>query len=134
MIAASAYAAWQYERVSQLYIAPELRQLSFRNDPLSILGKSWLYSNQKDFAELTTTDLTRANAERVRELALQLVHYSPEAKVVEKLIESTVMLGKNDEALLYLERFRAVFPQDYLRWRSVAVLRPPRANPLPDAQ
>ena len=68
------------------------------------------------FAELTTTDLTRANAEHVFTLSEQMLHFSPEPRVVEKLIESAVMLGRDDEALFYLQRYKAAFPQAHARW------------------
>ena len=49
-------------------------------------------------------------------LALELLHYSPEPRVIEKLIESAVMLGRDDEALQYLARFRAAFPKEHASW------------------
>ena len=49
-------------------------------------------------------------------MALELLHYSPEPRVIEKLIESAVMLGRDDEALQYLARYRAAFPQEHARW------------------
>jgi hypothetical protein len=49
-------------------------------------------------------------------LALDLLHFSPEPRVVERLIESAVMLGRDDEAVFYLERFKAAFPQAHAAW------------------
>ena len=50
------------------------------------------------------------------DLARDMLHYSPEPRVIEKVIESAVMLGRDDEALQYLARYRAAFPQDHARW------------------
>jgi len=36
--------------------------------------------------------------------------------VVQKLIESAVLLGRDDDARYYLTRFRAAFPEAYARW------------------
>jgi hypothetical protein len=49
-------------------------------------------------------------------MARQLLHFSPEPRVVEKLIESAVMLGRDDEARFYLLRFKAAFPKEHARW------------------
>jgi hypothetical protein len=68
------------------------------------------------FAELSITPLTANNAQWTFDTANRLLHYSPEPRVIEKLIESAVMLGRNKEALAHLARFQAAFPQDYARW------------------
>ena len=49
-------------------------------------------------------------------MALELLHYSPEPRVIEQLIESAVMLGQDDGALFYLVRYRAAFPKEHARW------------------
>jgi len=36
---------------------------------------------------------------------------------VQKLIESATMLGKDAEAVYYLQRFKAAFPADYQKWK-----------------
>jgi len=50
------------------------------------------------------------------------MHFSPEARVVEKVIDSAVMLGHSDEALFFMQRFKAAYPQEYEQW-SVANAR-----------
>ena len=45
-----------------------------------------------------------------------LLHYSPEPRVIGKLIESAVMLGYDAEALAYLARFKAAFPKEHDAW------------------
>jgi O-antigen ligase len=114
--AASAYAAWDYRRVSQIYLAPEERAAGLRDDPLPEIRRSWLFRNQALFAELTITPLTRDNAAWTFESARAMLHYSPEPRVVEKLIESAIVLGRSEETLLDLARFRAAFPEAYAKW------------------
>jgi O-antigen ligase len=114
--AACAYAAWDYHRVSQIYLPPEARAAGYSDDPLPKIRKSWLFRNQASFAELTITPLTQDNAQWTFDTAAALLHYSPEPRVIEKLIESAIVLGRNDEALLHLARFRAAFPQAYSTW------------------
>ncbi len=111
-----AYAAWDYRRVSQIYLSLDMRAPDYRDNTLEKIRGSWLFRNQARFAELTTTELNPANAAYVNALARELLHFSPEARVVEKLIESAVMLGRDDEALVYLARYRAAFAVEHARW------------------
>ena len=113
--AACAYAAWDYRRVSQVYLPPEARAPGFA-DPLPKIRESWLFRNQASFAELTIAPLTRDNAQWTFDTAAALLRYSPEPRVIEKLIESGIVLGRTDEVLLYVARFRAAFPEDYEKW------------------
>lgn len=50
-------------------------------------------------------------------MANKLLHFSPEPRVIEPLIESATMLGLDDEAAFHLKRYRAAYPADYERWR-----------------
>lgn len=121
-MAAIGHTAWDYRRVSQLYLPPESRAPAYAQDTLGHAKRSWLFRSQASFAEFTTTPLTPANARALRAQALELLHYSPEPRVVQKLIESTALLGEDEEALAYLIRFKAAFPEDYERWRKSGVL------------
>jgi hypothetical protein len=118
------YAGWDYRRVSQVYLPPANRSPEWRDDPLSRVRDSWLFANQVRFAELTITPLTLENAAWAFETASALLHYSPEPRVVETLIESAVLLGRSDDALLQLARFRAAFPEAYATWRQAGALAP----------
>mgnify|MGYP000334785991 CR=1 FL=1 len=40
-------------------------------------------------------------------------------RVIEALIESAVLLGRDDEALYYLQRYRAAFPERHARWAAM---------------
>jgi hypothetical protein len=80
------------------------------------------------FAQLTMTTVNRENAPWVLESAQQLLSYSPEPRVIEKLVESAVMLGRDDLALAHLARYRAAFPDEHASW-SAALQRPHAGNP-----
>ena len=112
LIAFILYAAWDYNRISQIYLQPESRNAAYRNDTLNKIRSSWLFADQVRFAELLVTPLTQANAEWTFNTATTLLHYSPEPRVVERLIESAVMLGRDDEAIGYLARYKAAFPKE----------------------
>lgn len=110
------YAAWDYHRMSQLYIGPEQRAAAYRDEPSEQARQTFLFRDQVDFAEYTTTALSPANATQLAELGQRLLHYSPEPRVIQKLIEALVLLGKDEEALWHMARFRAAFPADYAAW------------------
>jgi len=116
LAACCAYAAWDYYRISQIYKPPQERDAAYRDATLSKIRDSWLFRRQVSFAELSLTGLTRDNAQWTFNTATALLHYSPEPVVIEKVIESAVMLGLDDEALVHLARYRAAFPREYARW------------------
>lgn len=128
LLTAVVYAAWDYHRISQIYLAPQARDPAYRDDTLEKVRGSWLFRNQVRFAELTTTALNRGNAQWTFDTATGLLHYSPEPRVIEKVIESAVMLGRDDEALLHLVRYRAAFPGDYKKWRRTNGLAGPQVD------
>ena len=131
LMACCAYAAWDYHRVSQIYRAPQDRDAVYRDGTLSKIRDSWLFRKQVDFAELSLTPLTRDNAQWTFNTATALLHYSPEPSVIEKVIESAVMLGLDDEALAHLARYRAAFPKDYARWAAANTRLPEGRGRLP---
>jgi len=118
LLAATGYAAWDYERVSQIYLPPDQRRAVWRDDTLEQVRRSWLFAAQARFADLTLAIVTPANAAPMHELALRMLHYSPEPRVIERVIESAALLGRDEEAVLHLARYRAAFPADYEAWRS----------------
>ena len=118
MIATLATAAVSYFRVSQIYLPPAERSAAYQGDTLAKIKGSALFPHQAEFAELSVTPLTPETAAAIHAMALVLLHYSPEPRVVEKLIESAAMLGRDDEALQYLARYRAAFPLEHARWAS----------------
>jgi len=116
LLVATAYAAWDYHRISQIFRNPEQRSAAYRDNTLEKISGSWLFRNQGRFAEFTLTPLTADNAGQLNAMAHELLHYSPEARVVEKLIESAELLGRDEEARFYLARYRAAFPESHARW------------------
>ncbi len=118
LLSATAYAAWDYHRVSQIYLRDEQRTERYRTDTLQKAAGSWLFSDQVRFAELSVTPLSRANAAHIKALSEDLLHFSPEPRVIEKLIESATLLNQYDEALYYLARYRVAFPDEHRRWAS----------------
>ncbi|MFM9878897.1 MAG: PglL family O-oligosaccharyltransferase [Burkholderiaceae bacterium] len=119
-LAGLGYAAWDYWRIGQIYKPAAERSAAYQGDTLGKLQASWLFSGHVRFAELGLTTLRPSNAPQVYALASEMLHFSPEPKVVEKLIESAAMLGRDAEAAYHLARYRAAFPQEYDAWRAKA--------------
>ena len=118
MLLLATYAAWDYWRVSQIYLPPERRAAAYMDNTLQKISDSWLFADQVRFARLLTTELRPENAAEIHALAIGLLHFSPEARVVEKVMESAVMLGRDDEAIGYLIRYRLAFPKEHAVWSS----------------
>jgi hypothetical protein len=107
------FAGWQYRLASQIYLAPQERDMAYRDQTLEKIRSISLFRDQVDFADLTTADLTRDNALQTNALAKQMLHFSPEARVAELVIDSALMLGRISEAQYYQARLLAAFPQAY---------------------
>jgi len=116
IMAVVAYAAWDYYRISQIFYPPDFRSPAYRDNTLEKIRGTWLFKDQVQFAEFTLKPLTPGNAEYLYEMGQKVLHYSPEARVVEKLIECAVLLGRDEEARLYLMRYKAAFPREHTRW------------------
>ncbi len=101
------YAAWDFNRVSQIYKPFAQRDPTYSSNPLAYAKQSWLFRNQAEFAELTLQPLTASNAQAVYDQAQRLVHYSPETRVVQRLIDSARLLGHDDEADFWALRLAA---------------------------
>ncbi|MET4578279.1 PglL family O-oligosaccharyltransferase [Ottowia thiooxydans] len=122
MMVAVVYAAWDYHRISQLFVPFEERAAAYQDNTLGQAHRSWLFSGVVGFAEVTTLPLTRESAPRVLHLALSSLHFSPEPRVITKVIESASMLEQDQLALAHMARFRAAFPAPYKAWTEINAL------------
>jgi Virulence factor membrane-bound polymerase, C-terminal/O-Antigen ligase/Protein glycosylation ligase len=119
LLAFAAYAGYDYHRVSQIYLSPESRSALYSGDALGAAQQSVLFRRQAQFAELVITPVTPATAPRVLQLAVDLVHFSPEPRVIEALIESATMLHFDDVAMFHLARYKEMYPKDYAAWSAL---------------
>ena len=102
------YAAWDFNRVGQIYRQAASRDAAYRDNPLHHAKQSWLFKNQADFAELTTQTVSADNAAELYPQAVRLMHYSPEARVVQRVIDSGKLLGHDAQAQTLTERLEDV--------------------------
>ena len=113
---ACAGAGWTYWRVSQPYLPPEARAPQFREQSWAQLRQVWWFTDQVDFAQLAVTPVTAANAAYMQSLATDLLHFSAEPMVVQKLLQSAQLQGKEDDVAFYALRLKAAYPGDYNNW------------------
>lgn len=116
LLAGITFVAFDYHRVSQIYLQPEQRSSWYAHDPLGAAKKSVLFQNHAKFAELQITALSRETAPRVLQLSSDLVTWSPEPRIIEKLIESATMLQLDDIAAFHLLRYKIAYPRAYALW------------------
>ncbi len=118
LFAAAAFTAWEYRGVSQIFLPPAERVAGYEADTLAKLRHVQLFRRYVAYAELTTTPVTAQSAERVRELALEVLHFSAEPRVIEKLLDASFELHDNETLLAHMARYEAAFPKEYKRWRA----------------
>jgi hypothetical protein len=112
-----ALVTWNYWRMSQLYLNLDKRAPAYRDDTYAKVQDAWFFGGHVDFALLSVTPVTEQTAPYLLELGERLLHFSPEAKVVEKILDAALVLGRQDKIAYYAPRFAAAFAQDYRRWR-----------------
>ncbi|MDR0480035.1 MAG: Wzy polymerase domain-containing protein [Burkholderiaceae bacterium] len=116
LLAFIGYAGWDYWRVGQLFLAEDQRAPIFRHNTMGQAKRSWLFAGIVNFAEVTTRSTTRENAPIQLREALETLHFSPEPRVIEKVIASAALLSENGVASEQLARFKASFPDDLRAW------------------
>jgi hypothetical protein len=114
---ACAAANWNYRAMSQLYFSTEHRAPEYREQTFSKVHGVWFFDGHVDFAELSVTPLDPSNAQHLMNLAEKTLHFSPEAKVVEAILDAALLLQRADKIALYAPRYAAAFPENYARWR-----------------
>lgn len=123
-----AAAARQYLAVSQLYLPAGERGAAPLRDAQGRVAGAPLFDDAARFAFLTTREVDATNAAQMHDLAADLLHYSPEPRVIERLIRSAELLGRTEEAAWHRQRYAAAHPAAYARWQRAAT---PVSAPAP---
>ncbi len=119
-----AYVLWDYHRAAQLYLPDSARAPAYRGDTAEKVRGSWLFASQVQFALFTTLPITPRNASAMAALGEDVLHFSPEPQVIEKLIEAWALLGRQDRVDWHMARYRAAFPSEFAAWKPPAVAAP----------
>ena len=110
ILATVCLAGADYAQARQIYMPAHHRWLVWRDDPLDAAQRSWFFSQSARFAQLSLTRVTPENAPWVMATSLDMLHYSPEPKVVRQLLLSANLLGRQDLVKLHSARWLAAFP------------------------
>ena len=117
LITFSGYLSWDYRRVSQIYLPPEERSAAYAQDTMAHVNQTMVFTQHARFAQLMLLAIDKENAQQIYTLAVQVLHFSPEPRVIERLIESATVLGYDDVALAHMAQYRRAFPKDFERWQ-----------------
>ena len=114
-------AAQSYERVSRLYSIEATRAVVF--DPFNELQYHdiFLFVNEVAFSRLSMP-VQNGRPQDQYALAQQLLHYSAEPRVIERVLESAQLLGRADEVAFYKARYAQAFPERFIEWLAMQPL------------
>lgn len=110
--------AWDYTRISQLYLPYAERLGAYKNDTVEKVKSSIFHKDQVIFALVVATDPDSSNAEVLLNGALQALHISPEPRIIERVIVSASILGRQDLVDYHTLRYQANWPTEYRKWLS----------------
>lgn len=110
--------AWDYTRVSLLYLPFADRLDAYKENTLEKVKFSIFHKDQVLFALVVATDPNSANAQMLLNGALQALHISPEPRIIERVIVSASILGREDLVEYHSIRYEANWPAEYAKWRS----------------
>jgi O-antigen ligase len=102
--------AADYWRMRQIYLPASERFTLWRADPWDAARHTVFFEPAYRFAQLTTTRVSAGNASWVLDMSEQMLHYSPEPRIVQAVIDSARLLGRDDLVTLHQERMHQAFP------------------------
>lgn len=121
MLGASIFGFSDFWRVRQPYLPPQHRIEGLRGEndgqkTLDYASKTVFFQNQALFARLNALNANAENALVVNQLATYLLHFSPEPRVLERLLDSAIFLHDQEQVAFHAARFRAAYPEEYEAW------------------
>ena len=112
ILAATAFIAVDYARVRQIFIPASQRTGLWSGDALALAKSSVLFEATAQFAEFSVTPLTPENAARMLVSGQAMLHYSPEPKVIRKVIKAAEMTGDKATAERQRALMKIAFPSE----------------------
>lgn len=108
--------AVDYVRVTQLYLPPADRLEAYRENTLAQVRHSVFFRNWVLFAQVVVATPDPQNASVLLEAAQEALRISPEPRVIERVIVSAYMLGRQDLVEAHIRRYRDAWPKEYAVW------------------
>jgi O-antigen ligase len=118
MIVFLAAVSWDYVRVSQLYRDPQDRLSMFQEGTFEKVRHSVFFKDQVLFGQVISSQPDLQNASLILEAALETLHISPEPRVIERVIVSASLVGREDLVAFHVERYRRAWPTQYAAWKA----------------
>ena len=112
IVAAAAFIAVDYSRVRQIFLAENQRTTFWSGDALSVAKSSLVFRATADFAEFSLTPVTPENAAHMLQTGLHMLHYSPEPKVIRKVIAAADLVGDTSTAERHRSLMKTAFPAE----------------------
>ena len=101
---------FDYARVRQIYLPHAQRWTVWRDDPWAAARQTMVFGQAVRFAELTGTPVSAENAPALLQESLAMLHYSPEPRVIDKLIDSARQSGQDTLAHWHLRQKQTAYP------------------------
>ena len=116
LLAVLSFVAWDYIKVTQLYLPERFRLERYREDTFNKVRDTTLFQSHVLIAQLVSTDLTKDNAELILQGSLTSLHVAPDSRIIRRVIESAALLGRSDLVELHVARYKAAWPKEYAEW------------------
>lgn len=111
-----ALVAWDYLKVSQLYLPAERRMERYRDDTFEKARTTVLFKSYVLIPQIVVMELNAGTANLILEGALASLHVAPDSRVIRRVIEAAELAGKPDLAQLHTARYKAAWPDEYEEW------------------
>ncbi len=108
--------AFDYVRVTQLYLPQSERLGAYQIDTLNKVRHSVFFRDWVLFAQVVAATPDQQNAAVLLEAALEALRISPEPRVIERVIVSAGLLGKNELVQAHVKKYKAAWPEAYSAW------------------
>lgn len=116
--------AFDYVRVTQLYVPQSERLGAYQIDTLNKVRHSAFFRDWVLFAQVVAATPDQQNAAVLLEAALEALRISPEPRVIERVIVSASLLGKNELVQAHVKKYKAAWPEAYSAWVNAQATAP----------
>ncbi|MBM3386738.1 MAG: polymerase [Betaproteobacteria bacterium] len=102
---------FDHQRMRQIFLPSTQRLALWQADPWGAARQTWFFRRTVDFAELSATEASPDNASAMLASSERMLHYSPEPRVVQRLIDSARLLGREELAQWHTQQLQRVYGQ-----------------------
>jgi O-antigen polymerase len=124
LLAGLSFVAWDYLKVSQLYLPTSQRLERYREDTFNKSRDTVLFKSHVLIAQVVALELNPDNAQLILAGAMASLHVAPDSRIIRRLIEAATLLGHTELARLHEARYEAAWPKQYAEWKDSRVAKP----------